>query len=128
MKIAYIGWLNTDNLGDLALYRAIKALFEPDPVVTEDGSHDAVMIGGGTLIFRNACAKEARSAAQSSGLVFLFGTGAGDPEFTEITKLEPWNYVLHRCFYVGVRGFRSLQILKDQGFRGEAEVIGDPAL
>src|SRR6266511_852291 len=111
MRILYLGWLNTDNLGDLALYRAIKALFEPDLVAPEAPVRDAVMVGGGTLIYRNPCAEEARSAAENSDRIFIFGAGAGDPEFSEITKPEPWQYALDRCFYVGVRGFRSKQIL-----------------
>src|SRR5207249_1533448 len=39
-----------------------------------------------------------------------------------------WKSALDRCFYVGVRGPGSLQLLRDHGLSGPVEIIGDPAL
>jgi polysaccharide pyruvyl transferase WcaK-like protein len=128
IRIRYIGWLSSDNLGDLAVYRVLKELFQPsllDPTIADP---DAFMIGGGTLLFRGGCAEAAAGAASSSRSVFVFGTGAADPEFGEVQDKELWNAVLERCFYVGVRGFRTQNALRELGYARPVEVLGDPAL
>jgi polysaccharide pyruvyl transferase WcaK-like protein len=128
MRIRYIGWLATDNLGDIAVYRALQQLFRPGVLDPAAPDPDAFMIGGGTLLFRQGAAEAARSAADSSGSVFVFGSGAADPEFGEVLNAELWNAVLERCFFVGVRGFRTREVLQELGCRRPIEVTGDPAL
>jgi len=128
IRIRYIGWLATDNLGDIAVYRALQELFQPcvlDPAAPEP---DAFMIGGGTLLFRRGCAEAASAAASSSRSLFVFGSGAADPEFGEVLNNDLWNSVLERCFYVGVRGFRTRDVLRQLGCAQPVEVMGDPAL
>src|ERR1043166_1346800 len=128
MRISYIGWLATDNLGDIAVYRALQQLFRPAVLGPEAKDPDAYMIGGGTLLFRRGCAEAARDAADSAGSVFVFGSGAADPEFGEVLNAELWNSVLERCCFVGVRGFRTREVLQELGCRRTVEVTGDPAL
>jgi polysaccharide pyruvyl transferase WcaK-like protein len=128
IRIRYIGWLATDNLGDIAVYRALQELFRPcvlDPAALDP---DAFMIGGGTLLFRRGCAEPASAAANSSRSLFVFGSGAADPEFGEVLHNELWNSVLERCFYVGVRGCRTRDVLRQLGCAQPVEVMGDPAL
>ena len=128
MKIQYVGWLSTDNLGDIALYQAIKRLFQPYSVDASIPDPDAVMIGGGTLLFRSTFLEDVRRAVEASQHSFTFGTGVAHPDFVEVFRPDSWKSALDRCFYVGVRGPDSLQLLRDHGFSGPVEVIGDPAL
>lgn len=128
MNIRYVGWLHSDNLGDAALYSVIQGLFKPAVVSATLSEYDAVVIGGGTLILRSGCLKQAKAATESSKETCVFGSGVADPEFRDTSKHAVWRAVLDRCFYIGVRGFRSQQILQELGCHQPVEVIGDPAL
>jgi len=128
VRIRYLGWLKTSNLGDLALYRGIQRLFEPSRVEPDAPEPDAVMIGGGTLLFRSTFLEQFRTAVDSAPHRVVFGTGAAAPGFVEVFRPDAWNAILSPCFYVGVRGPGSRRLLQEHGFSGPVEVIGDPAL
>ena len=128
MRIRYLGWLGTSNLGDLALYRGIQRLFAPCRVDPDAPEPDAVMIGGGTLLYRNTFLDQVRTAMDSAPHCVVFGAGVADPGFVEVFRPDAWNAILGSCFYIGVRGPESRRLLEDHGFSGPVEVIGDPAL
>jgi polysaccharide pyruvyl transferase WcaK-like protein len=115
-------------VGDTALYRVIRDLFAPVQVGPDLHPYQAVMVGGGTLIFRSGSLGAATAAMDACGTGFVFGTGVADPAFDEVLHPEAWRSILDRCFFVGVRGTRSLEVLRECGYDGPAEVIGDPAL
>lgn len=128
-RARYIGWLSTDNVGDLALYQSVRRTFGSVVIDASARDYDAAVIGGGTLIFRSGSLEEARAAVdRCTSRTFVFGTGVADPEFDEILQPGEWQKVLEKCFFIGVRGPRSLEVLRDHGFAAPAEVIGDPAL
>jgi len=128
MKIRYLGWLETDNLGDIALYQSIKELFEPYALHASTADPDAVMIGGGTLLFRSTFLDDFTTAIETSEQSFVFGAGVAHPRYVEAFRPALWRTLLNECFYVGVRGPWSFQLLRNHGFSGPVEVIGDPAL
>ncbi len=143
-KIGYIGCLGKNNLGDAAMFLAIRKLFSSLNVlpfketkllkayqqITKSNIYDAIFLGGGTLIGKGYLDifKEAKS--NHKGKV-IFGSGVRNPDFWERVgvdnRLMEWKELLEACNFVGVRGPLSQKILKDHGFHS-AEVIGDPAL
>jgi polysaccharide pyruvyl transferase WcaK-like protein len=103
-------------------------LFKSDLVSADLADYDAVMVGGGTLVYRSGCVAQVTEAVERSVPIFVFGSGVGDPLFGEVLQSDVWNAALERSLFVGVRGIRSKQVLEEAGCRATVEVIGDPAL
>jgi len=148
-RIGYVGgWLGHANLGDEALLGATKMLFPRASVVAYDPhwncrsvmglaktlrSFRYALLGGGTRIFRSSFALEcARKGFSLSKRRFVFGTGVANPSFWGgqsdwVDQRREWVDALRDCFYVGVRGPISAQLLIENGLK-DVEVIGDPVL
>lgn len=147
--LAYIGILDIKNLGDEAVYSAVKGCFAPHPVYPYISPnrpkklHDKIaskklkgaILGGGTLIGAgsktgNPCLDAFENVAEKYPFHIVFGTGVSGVDFIGDENepkqmLERWRYLLESARYVGVRGPDSADTLKGYGI--EAEVIGDPA-
>ena len=143
-SMLYTGAVSNQNIGDEAMYEAVRSYFEPLPVVgakppkrlpflarhMERKRHLATILGGGTLILREDTDCLSRffeqyvAACDRSERSIVFGTGVGsvrDPE----TELAHWKPHLERCHFIGVRGPDSRQALSRLGIM--SKVIGDPA-
>jgi hypothetical protein len=144
-KAIYLGWLNHSNLGDEALFQAIKNHFA-DVLSFYDLEQverlifkscvkrysQYFLLGGGTLINRNEavlnwCLDYANSMDES----FVFGTGVASEAFwtnfeRRANRIKEWKAILSKCFYVGVRGPVSLAWMNSLGAR--ATIIGDPVM
>jgi len=144
-RIIYVGgWMGHANLGDEALFEAYKRLFHKYNFIRYPQSSRLLMmickllrpahvsmLAGGTLINRGEYFEIMQHCSKICSSSFVFGTGVADPYFWNRQRdwydtLREWKPILDRCSYVGVRGPRSLEILKDIGVN--AEVIGDPVI
>lgn len=145
-RLAYVGgWHGYDNLGDNALFAAIKQIFHRCNLIEYQGgitlnvlsrilrSTKTGVLGGGTLINRNdRWLKIAQDFMDHHKDLFIFGTGVAHPAFWSDNpkwnnSLQKWKPILEGCKYVGVRGPMSAQLLSDAGIRN-VDVIGDPVL
>lgn len=148
-RLAYIGADDMSNLGDRAmldvhkefftewellqypsgtrnrLLKAYQQLYRQPPV-------EAVFLGGGTLVGRDAYLRRLRAFYDLFHELPMFSLGVGveDPEFghgrTSWDQLTEWATILRQFHFVGVRGPRSRQILNQ--LEVNATVIGDSAL
>ena len=143
-RIGYIGWLGRNNLGDEAMFLAIRQLFSSLNILpfkeTELLSmyqrfkksyiYDAIFLGGGTLINSSYLDifKEAKSNYKTR---VIFGSGVQNPDFWDRVgvhnRLMEWIEPLEACNFVGVRGPLSKNILNNHGFH-KVKIIGDPGL
>lgn len=130
IRAKYVGYTSeTENHGDEALMWIIKELLAPEIEVVFDGDdHDIALLGGGTLInqspwliehYRNMLKR-----SRFGGLVF--GTGVGDTTFWG-NHFGEWNNLLREIKFIGVRGPRSEELLRENGTT-HGEFIGDPYL
>lgn len=140
--ICYVGWLGHQNVGDEAIYLAIKELFReyqlmpynsytflveyksyPLPCVRYPFSSVSVF-GGGTLIPDDV------TWVRPNKYNYVFGAGVKDPIFR--TKYDNFDKTVIdrlRCFdfrFFGVRDEKSKSLLEEWGIA--SKVIGDPAL
>jgi polysaccharide pyruvyl transferase WcaK-like protein len=142
----YIGWVGHGNLGDEALYMAIKNLFgrhiefyEKNYVGTGLKYYlnnlnlplDYVFLGGGTLINRGKNYSLLKSIYAKKKIVF--GTGVANPEYWQTVDgfnsyASEWAEALNNTNYIGVRGPLSKKLLTEWGVAREIKIIGDPAL
>lgn len=143
--VAYAGWTGHGNLGDDILFDAHKALFprltfvpfSSRPLANAFGkimhkpTYVAGFLGGGTLINQSPAWLQKMQYIHAQGLpIYCFGTGVTEDSFRlsfENTSLAEWAKGLKDFSYVGVRGPRSLALLKKAGF-DNARIIGDTAL
>ncbi|MGE2729245.1 polysaccharide pyruvyl transferase family protein [Mycolicibacterium vaccae] len=149
--VAYLGWQGRGNLGDDAIYDAVRAqlagaTFIDQPVLlreylsavatrrTRSIRQGAQVIGGGTLLGRRHWRRLATRGMRWTRRCGSYAIGAGveDPVFTGRksgsgrAELERWVPLLSQFRTVSVRGPRSAELLADAGF--DARVSGDPAL
>ncbi len=141
----YIGYVGYENLGDEALFAAIKNLFadkinldaSKNPGLIENilSFYKGVFLGGGTLIKAPSMQyKRVKQALMISprAKFIVFGTGVGDPQmwsqFGHETDKQGWCRLLKKADYLAVRGPISKQYLEDWGINKEIKVVGDPAL
>jgi polysaccharide pyruvyl transferase WcaK-like protein len=140
--LAYVGgWLGKQNLGDEALLVAYRLLFPGFNFVPYDGGRAtremvkhlprmrAGMLGGGTLIGQKPIwLTIPRSFLKLRRHLVVFGTGVEEPSFWKgETTLDEWKQLLDLCGFIGVRGPRSAELLRDIGL-SQVEVVGDPVL
>jgi polysaccharide pyruvyl transferase WcaK-like protein len=89
-----------------------------------------LMLGGGTLINGR---KYYQTRIQRNDRPYLeravFGTGVRSPDFWGVTEpMEEWWAFFDASLLVSVRGPDSVRYLRELGYEGEVEIIGDPAL
>lgn len=146
----YLGYVGHRNYGDDVLFDAITHRLLPGPRhETVDmqpfprsllggvdlARYDAVVLGGGTLIYREAYLHLVERALERGLPLFVMGTGVSDvdywkdhlPDVRFDDLVARWDRALQCATLVGVRGPRSLEALHARGI-SSAEMIGDPAL
>jgi polysaccharide pyruvyl transferase WcaK-like protein len=149
--VAYLGWHGRSNLGDDAIYDAVRsqlpgATFVDMPCLPYEmiravatGLNRSLrrgtqVLGGGTLIGRRFWRRLATRgmALTKSGGSYAIGVGVEDPVFlgrnsgSEKGELKRWAPLLSEFRTVSVRGPRSAELLSDIGL--SVQVSGDPAL
>ena len=127
--VSYIGWLGRENFGDEIMLRAVQGLLPNARVGYEAPGAKLLLLGGGTLINRLTYLEALRRHDSPRVERAVFGTGVADPTYWGITEpTDHWLDFLDTCIYVGVRGPRSEALLREWGFQGELEIVGDPGL
>jgi polysaccharide pyruvyl transferase WcaK-like protein len=137
----YLGWVGYRNLGDEALYDALRKLFHPVrfiPCTDDQTSYQLAnapercfaILGGGTLLGERRSLSRLQRVMPLAKRTIVFGTGIEEPSFwvgrnPQRYDLAAWKPVLERCDYIGVRGPRSQSYLQQIGI--SSEIIGDPA-
>ncbi|MFG1930767.1 polysaccharide pyruvyl transferase family protein [Mycobacterium sp. NPDC048908] len=149
--VGYLGWHGRGNLGDDAIYDAVRAqLPEAAFVDLPRFRHEVIraaatglnrrlrrgvqMVGGGTLVgtsYFRQLAQRGMTLTRAKGS-FAIGVGVEDPDFirrrygSDGDELKRWAPILSDFHTVSVRGPRSAELLSEVGL--SVEVSGDPAL
>jgi polysaccharide pyruvyl transferase WcaK-like protein len=149
--VGYLGWHGRGNLGDDAIYDAVRSQLPeatfldfprfPHEVIraTATGLNRSLrrgvqMMGGGTLVgtrYFRRLATRGLALTKKNGS-FAIGVGVEDPVFdrrkygSDKDELKRWAPMLSEFHTVSVRGPRSAELLSDVGLN--VEVSGDPAL
>ena len=127
--VSYIGWLGRQNFGDEIMLQAVQELLPDARVGYEAPGAKLLLLGGGTLINRITYLEALRRHDSPRVERVVFGTGVADPDYWGLTEpVDQWLDYLDSCRYVGVRGPRSEQILREWGYTGDLEILGDPGL
>jgi Polysaccharide pyruvyl transferase len=151
--VAYLGWHRRGNLGDDAIYDAVRsqlagATFVDLPLFRHEALYAAAtglsrslrrspqaiqVVGGGTIVGRRVFRRWVNHGiALTSKGSYAIGVGVEDPDliprFNRWGKdeLKRWAPILSEFDTVSVRGPRSAELLSDIGLN--VEVSGDPAL
>lgn len=128
--ISYIGFTGRSNLGDEAVLHAVRGLLPEVEISREQASPAALMLGGGTIInakryYLTRVLREDRPGIQR----FVFAPGVRDPAYWGVTEpMDEWWSFFRSAEPITVRGPDSAEHLRTLGWKGEVEVIGDPAL
>ncbi len=149
--VAYLGWHGRNNLGDDAIYDAVRsqlpgATFVDMPCLPQEMiraaatglnrslRHGTQVLGGGTLIgrrFWRRLVKRGMARTREHG-TYAIGVGVEDPVFTGRNsgsgrdELRRWAPILSEFRALSVRGPRSAELLSGIGL--DVQVAGDPAL
>ena len=147
-RIGYVGGFQGHrNLGDEALYAALKRLFSSGNfidynrglllhrIVRSLPKCDLMLMGGGTIVGgqKESSYRWAKTCFTLAPHSIIFGSGVVSPEFVSAVLKQPveiqkrWADIIKRCDYVGVRGPLSCSILENWGIHN-VEIIGDPVL
>jgi glycosyltransferase involved in cell wall biosynthesis len=130
IPIEYIGYTGRDNLGDEAMLAAVQALMPWADVARETPRPRMLMLGGGTLV--NGRNYYLTRILRNDGPTLeraVFGSGVRSPRFWGVTeRMEEWWSFFDASLLVSVRGPDSVRYLRDLGYEGQVEIIGDPAL
>lgn len=149
--IAYLGWQRMGNIGDDAIYDAVRSQLPGATILdlprfprekiraTATGlnrslRHSTQVVGGGTLIGRRHWRRLVTrgQALTKPNRSYAIGAGVEDPTFDRRQnasgkdELKRWVPILSEFHTVSVRGPRSAQLLADAGLN--VKVSGDPAL
>lgn len=144
--LGYIGGQGAKNLGDDAMFEAVRHLLSPSTVLAYSYTHlerrlrhvglsgksvfRHFLLGGGTLINPYPLWIEQAEQVLDEGIpMWALGTGVGSFGFDmdREVSLERWVPLLTRFEKIGVRGPISLQMLNEVGI-SNAEIVGDLAL
>jgi hypothetical protein len=149
--VGYLGWHGRGNLGDDAIYDAVRAQLPSAAFVdlprfrhevlraAATGANRTLrngvqMVGGGTLVgtkYFRRLAKRGMALTKANGS-YAIGVGVEDPDFdrrrygSDGDELKRWKPILSDFRTVSVRGPRSAELLSEVGL--SVEVSGDPAL
>jgi polysaccharide pyruvyl transferase WcaK-like protein len=149
--VAYLGWHGRGNLGDDAIYDAVRlqlpeATFIDMPRFPHEVIRATAMglnrslrrgvqvMGGGTLVgtrYFRRLANRGLALTKNNGS-YAIGVGVEDPVFvrrrygSDKDELKRWAPMLSEFHTVSVRGPRSAELLAEVGLN--VEVSGDPAL
>jgi len=149
--VAYLGWHGRGNLGDDAIYDAVRsqlrgAAFVDMPCLPQEMIRSFVtglnrslrrgtqVLGGGTLVGRRFWRRLVTrgTALTAANGTYAIGVGVEDPVFqgrnsgSGKDELARWKPLLAEFRTVSVRGPRSAELLADIGL--DVGVSGDPAL
>jgi polysaccharide pyruvyl transferase WcaK-like protein len=149
--VAYLGWHGRGNLGDDAIYDAVRAQFPTATFLdmprfpyeriraTATGLNRSLrcstqVLGGGTLVGRRDWRRWVNRGMSLTAdkASCAIGVGVEDPVFvgrrsgSHKDELKRWAPILSEFRAVSVRGPRSAELLSDLGLT--VEVSGDPAL
>ncbi|MGZ6976767.1 MAG: polysaccharide pyruvyl transferase family protein [Acidimicrobiia bacterium] len=147
----YVGWSGRGNLGDDAIYEAIRARLQPArvigaPLYPQELARFLVsgerrelrrarpLLGGGTVLGRANWRMHLRTTLLLARVrpALMLGAGVEDPvfsgthSFSSAGELGRWRHLLEEFDRVTVRGPRSKELLAQVGV--DADVVGDPAL
>lgn len=145
-KIGYFGWTGRGNLGDEALFTAIRELLNPVALVkfhkfyrrgkffeaAQETMLSGFMMGAGTLINSRGLLPIMKHFQGKRVPTFVFGAGVLDPEFycqfpRYPNDMPEWVECLQLCKSVSVRGPLSAKSLADYGYK-DVKIVGDPVL
>jgi polysaccharide pyruvyl transferase WcaK-like protein len=149
--VAYLGWHGRGNLGDDAIYDAVRAQLPGATFVdlprfpyeriratttglTRSLRRSTQIVGGGTLVGRRDWRRWVNRgmALTKKHESHAIGVGVEDPAFvgrrsgSRNDELKRWAPILSEFRSVSVRGPRSAELLSDLGLT--VQVSGDPAL
>ncbi len=149
--VAYVGWHRKGNLGDDAIYDAVRSQLPGVTFIDLPNSnwenfrsavtglnrslrHSSQVVGGGTIVGRAPWRPLINRglALTRNGESCAIGVGVEDPVFVGRNsgsgqgELQRWAPILSEFRTVSVRGPRSAELLSDIGL--SVEVSGDPAL
>jgi Polysaccharide pyruvyl transferase len=150
--VAYLGWHGRANLGDDAIYDAVRSQLagaelvdlpvQPTEIIRSAATGldrslrrcKVQVMGGGTLVGRRAWRRAVNRGIVLTGnkAAYAIGVGVEDPVFggrasgSGRGELKRWAPILSEFHTVSVRGPRSAELLSDIGL--DVQVSGDPAL
>ena len=130
IPIDYVGFTERFNLGDDAVLVATQRLMPWARIGRDIDEAKCLMLGGGTLINgrRYYLTRILRRDTPTNERA-VFGVGVRDPAFHGVTEpMEEWWRFFDSSLVTTVRGPMSVEHLRRLGYRGDVEVIGDPAL
>lgn len=149
-SVAYLGWHGYGNLGDEAIYDAVRSEFSGATFVDVPRNpveymrlvakglgpslrRSSQVVGGGTLIGRRHWRRLINfGELVTSRQTYAIGAGVEDPVFSgrrsgsSSGELARWPSILSQFRIASVRGPRSAELLADVGYH--VHVSGDPAL
>ncbi|MDJ0791488.1 MAG: glycosyltransferase [Acidimicrobiia bacterium] len=128
--VSYIGFTGRRNLGDEAIMAAVSSLLPQLELRREHSDPEALMVGGGTIVNAKGYYLTRVLREDRPGIArFVFAPGVRDPAFWGITEnMDDWFSFFRDAEPVTVRGPDSAEHLRVLGWRGDIEIIGDPAL
>lgn len=149
--VGYLGWHGNNNLGDDAIYDAVRSQlpaatfldlpWSPLEIIRSAATglnrslrRSTQVVGGGTLVGRlhtRLVISRGAKLTRKNGS-YAIGIGVHDPVFTgrrsgsDKDELKRWLPILSEFHIVSARGPRSAELLSDIGL--DVRVSGDPAL
>lgn len=153
-KIAlYVGCTRMGNLGDEAIFDALKELVGPEVFLYEIPYHnptagnflrkiffkkpDFIILGGGTIIRKAANESYLRilnrlSLEWPESKIIILGPGVANPEFAKYIgfpiDINGWSTLLNKATFISVRGVLSKKELDSWKTLTPVEIFHDPAI
>jgi hypothetical protein len=149
----YIGCTRMGNLGDEAIFEAIKELLSSKFFLYELPYHkptsgkyfrklffrspDYIFLGGGTIIRKSANESYLRILNRMitkwpNAKIAIIGPGVVDVNFADYIgfpiNIEDWKLVLNKSNFISVRGVLSFNELNKWGLKQKVHIFHDPAI